>query len=45
MLCKHCNTGLGSFKDDPDALERAAVYLKTHATGLAIPEKKRKKKP
>lgn len=28
VLCRHCNTGLGSFKDNPDALLAAVVYLK-----------------
>lgn len=28
VLCGHCNTGLGAFKDNPDALKRAIEYLK-----------------
>ena len=30
LLCKNCNTGLGSFKDDPSILMSAAQYLKDH---------------
>lgn len=28
LLCGNCNTGLGSFKDDPVLLRRAIKYLK-----------------
>lgn len=28
LLCAHCNKGLGLFKDDPVALEKAAKYIK-----------------
>jgi recombination endonuclease VII len=28
MLCRHCNAGLGYFRDDPGVLERAAAYLR-----------------
>jgi DNA-directed RNA polymerase subunit RPC12/RpoP len=27
ILCTHCNLGLGHFKDNPEALRRAADYL------------------
>lgn len=27
MLCLHCNSGLGSFRDDPVRLQRAIEYL------------------
>jgi hypothetical protein len=28
LLCHHCNTGLGFFKDSPALLEKATGYLK-----------------
>lgn len=27
MLCNRCNQGLGQFRDDPDLLEFARIYL------------------
>jgi hypothetical protein len=36
LLCKHCNTGLGHFKDNPSLLKRAISYLERnqHTVGL-----------
>lgn len=31
LLCSSCNTGLGSFRDDPATLTAAIQYLKVHA--------------
>lgn len=28
VLCHHCNTGLGAFRDDPERMVRAIEYLK-----------------
>jgi hypothetical protein len=37
ILCRHCNTGLGHFKDNPDSLVAAADYIKQHSSdGPAI---------
>ena len=30
LLCQHCNSGLGMFKDSPELLLKAADYLKEH---------------
>ncbi len=30
LICGHCNTGLGSFKDNDEALQRAAEYVRFH---------------
>lgn len=34
ILCRLCNIGLGSFRDDPELLERAAAYLRKHKLAL-----------
>lgn len=31
MLCNHCNRGLGHFKDDPNLLEFARIYLLSYS--------------
>lgn len=31
LLCSHCNTGLGQFRDDIEALQRSIEYLKQNA--------------
>ena len=30
LLCHYCNTALGSFRDDPELMEKAASYLRAH---------------
>jgi hypothetical protein len=30
LLCQHCNSGLGMFRDNPELLLKAADYLKEH---------------
>ena len=32
MLCNHCNRGLGHFRDDPDLLEFARIYLLSNSS-------------
>lgn len=34
LLCSHCNTGLGCFKDNPELLKAAASYLERHRNSL-----------
>jgi hypothetical protein len=39
LLCGLCNTGLGSFRDNPDVMESAAHYIRTADTGLTARHK------
>lgn len=31
LLCSHCNTAIGRFEDDTDAIQRAIDYLQKHS--------------
>jgi hypothetical protein len=33
MLCNHCNRGLGHFRDDPELMEFAAIYIREMSEG------------
>jgi len=35
LLCRHCNTGLGAFKDDETLMSKAIQYLKEFDNGTA----------
>jgi hypothetical protein len=37
LLCYHCNTGLGKFKDNPEVLRRAATYIEANSRALSPP--------
>lgn len=39
LLCSKCNTGLGSFGDNTDSLERAIFYLKEAYSKWGLSEK------
>lgn len=39
MLCNHCNRGLGHFKDDPQLLEFARIYLLSYSNDTTEAEK------
>jgi len=34
MLCRHCNSDLGFFKDDPELLQIAFAYLRSYAVDV-----------
>jgi hypothetical protein len=34
LLCGHCNTALGMFRDSPEILLRAVEYLKNNGWAL-----------
>lgn len=36
LLCRSCNTGLGTFRDDPGALMRAAAYILAHRDNVPL---------
>lgn len=43
LLCPFCNRGLRYYRDDPEAMERAAQYLR-QGTEFFAPPKKRKRR-
>jgi len=38
MLCNHCNRGLGHFRDDPQLLEFARIYLLSYSNDTSEAE-------
>jgi hypothetical protein len=34
-VCHHCNSGLGSFKDNAETIKRAAIYLEAHTNEIS----------
>lgn len=38
LLCSDCNLGLGAFKDNPDSLRKAAIYLGKGYSNVDITE-------
>ena len=41
LLCESCNTGLGKFKDNPDLLRLAQLYLLVHDRSITEAESSR----
>lgn len=40
ILCRGCNTGLGSFREDHAALARAAAYIQSGFSSLTDPNRR-----
>ena len=45
LLCEQCNNGLGRFKDNPELLRLAALYLEREYTPPSPPKSKRRGRP